>query len=523
MPRQVPVTFVPAAVTVWVEYGTTVLEASKRAGLIVPAPCGGRGVCASCGVRVISGRLEDPDDTERAGLRRAPDDVRLACRARVSGPVEIRPLIAPLTIERTGASAARVPLVAGVDLGTTSVAALLVDAVSGREVARAAVPNQQQSFGADVLTRLSAAIDGASVALREAAEASIVLALESAAALGGVQTAGIERLVVAANSAMIALVLGADVAPLATAPFTAASSGGDLPIDSPVHAVLSESATGIVLPPISGFVGGDALAAAIAAGLSEADEPILLVDFGTNAEIVLAGCGPLTVASAAAGPAFEGAGISCGGPAAEGAVTSVSIRADGSVELTTLGAENPRWFSGSGIVSAIAELKRAGHVRGDGLLTADGPLRDHFAVDEQGVVTISLGTPDGRLTVSQLDVRSVQLAKAAVRAGITAVLGSAGIGARELAGIRIAGAFGSAMSASDLVDLGVVPLDAAGVLTSVGNAALEGAATVALDPSLQETAAMLASQARHVDLAGDPGFASALMAATEFAPYSIGG
>ncbi len=101
---------------------------------------------------------------------------------------------------------------------------------------------------------------------------------------------------------------------------------------------------------------------------------MLLVDFGTNAEIVLAGCGSLVVASAAAGPAFEGAGISCGGPAADGAVTRVVIGADGSVELTALGSEPPRWFSGSGIVSAVAELRRAGHVRPDGLLVADGPL-----------------------------------------------------------------------------------------------------------------------------------------------------
>jgi uncharacterized 2Fe-2S/4Fe-4S cluster protein (DUF4445 family) len=521
MTGRVPVTFFPAGVTVWVERGTTVLAASRSADLVLPAPCGGRGVCGACAVRVVSGQLAEPDEQELAGLRSAPAPFRLACRARVDGPCEIRPVLAQPTGVHAPSDGAALPLVAGVDLGTTSVAALLVDAASGREVARASVPNRQQSFGADVLTRMSAALDGSSAELKEAAEISVVSAIRAAAALGGVQTAGIERLVIAANSAMIALLFGVDVAPLATSPFTPASAGGELPADSRLRTQLGPGALATVMPPIAGFVGGDAVAAAIAAGLAEADTPVLLVDFGTNAEIVLAGCGSLIVASAAAGPAFEGAGISCGGPAAEGAVTSVEIGSDGSVELTSLGAEAPRWFSGSGIVSAVAELRRAGHVQADGLLVADGPLKERFTV-EAGVVTVSLDNANGRLTVSQLDVRSLQLAKAAVRVGITAVLESAGIGGGDLTALSVAGAFGSALSVADLVELGVVPSNAASVISPVGNAALQGAAVVALDPGLLGMALSMAAQARHLDLAGDPGFAAALMVATELAPFAIG-
>ncbi len=440
----------------------------------------------------------------------------------VEGPCEIRPLLALSSDAPARPRGAVVPLVAGVDLGTTSVAAVLVDAESGREVARASVPNRQQAFGADVLTRMSAALSGEATQLRESAEASIVSALEVAAERGEVQTAGIARLAVAANSAMTALLLEVDVAPLATSPFTAPSDGGAIQADSSLLASLAQGATATVIPPIAGFVGGDALAAAVGAGLAEADRPVLLVDFGTNAEIVLAGCGSLVVASAAAGPAFEGSGISCGGPAADGAVTRVVIDAEGSIELTALGSESPRWFSGSGIVSAVAALLRAGHVRPDGLLVAEGPLRDRFALDE-GVVTVSLGGPDGCLSVSQLDVRSLQLAKAAVRAGITAVLARAGIGAADLATVFVAGAFGSALQAEDLVDLGVFPLEAAQVVRSVGNAALEGAAVIALDPTLLALAVSLAADVRHVDLAGDPGFAEALMEATELARYALRG
>jgi uncharacterized 2Fe-2S/4Fe-4S cluster protein (DUF4445 family) len=522
MTGRVPVTFIPAGITVWADHGTTVLEAAKNGDVVIPAPCGGRGVCGSCGVRLVSGRLAEPDEVEGERLRHAPSDLRLACRARVEGPCEIRPLLALSPDEPVRPRGAVVPLVAGVDLGTTSVAVVLVDAESGREVARASVPNRQQAFGADVLTRMSAALSGSATELREAAEASIVSALEVAAKRGEVRTAGIARLVVAANSAMTALLLDVDVGPLATSPFTAPCDGGVIAAGSALLAPLAEGATATVIPPIAGFVGGDALAAAIAAGLADADEPVLLVDFGTNAEIVLAGSGSLVVASAAAGPAFEGAGISCGGPAADGAVTRVVIDADGSLELTALGSEPPRWFSGSGIVSAVAALLRAGHVRPDGLLVAEGPLLDRFSVEE-GVVTVSLGGPDRCLTVSQLDIRSLQLAKAAVRAGITAVLATAGIGAAELESVFVAGAFGSALEARDLVDLGVFPLEAADMVRSVGNAALEGAAVIALDPTLLDLAVSLAADVRHVDLAGNPGFSVALMEATELAKYDLRG
>jgi uncharacterized 2Fe-2S/4Fe-4S cluster protein (DUF4445 family) len=521
MTTRVPVTFVPAGITVWIERGATVIEASKRADVVVPAPCGGRGVCGSCGVRLVSGTLSEPDEQERAGLRHAPDNVRLACRARIEGPCEIRPILAQSDVSRVSAGGALARLVAGVDLGTTSVAAVLVDAATGREVARASVPNRQQAYGADVLTRVSAALAGSSAELRQAAELSIISAIDAAATLGGVRAAGIERLVIAANSAMLGLLAGSDMTSLATSPFRPPTHGGELPPDSRLRRGLAPSASALMLPPVAGFVGGDALAAALAAGLVDADEPKLLVDFGTNAEIVLAGCGPLIVASAAAGPAFEGAGISCGGPAAEGAVTKVTIHREGSVELTAIGSELPRWFSGSGVVSAVAELLRAGHLRADGLLVGQGPLEDRFTLVD-GVVTVSLGGAGECLSVNQLDVRSLQLAKAAVRTGIEAVLRSAGIGALALREILVAGAFGSALHSADLVDLGVFPRDAATQIRSVGNAALEGAAVIALDPALLDVATTVASGARHVDLAGDPGFAAALMEATELKAYTIG-
>jgi uncharacterized 2Fe-2S/4Fe-4S cluster protein (DUF4445 family) len=520
----VPVTFSPGDLTVWVSPGVTVVEAAREAGVLLAAPCGGRGVCGACGVRVLDGALEPPDEEELLGLMRAREGVRLACRARVQGPVTVRPLVLgrELSPPRGGAAAQLVPLVAGVDLGTTSVAAALVDPRTGRELARASVCNQQQAYGADVLSRISAAQDGAAYELQRLAVGSVEAALDAAATSAGVLTQGIERVAVAGNSAMTALLAGTDTTPLATYPFEAPYQGGLLSPGPALAGKLAPNATIEVLPPVAGFVGGDALAGALSAGLVGSVLPVLLVDFGTNAEIVLAREGSLVVASAAAGPAFEGVGISCGGSAADGAVTAVRIGDDGSVVLEVMGSSPAQWMSGSGLVSAIAALRRSGHLTSSGLLTEGGPLEARFSRNSDGVLQVRLGD-DGseELVLTQLDVRTLQLAKAAVRVGIETVLRVAAVPAESLEHVYVAGAFGLALDPDDLVELGVLPKDVAEKTVRAGNASLDGAAAIALDPELEGLVRTLAQNARHVELAQKVWFASALMTATEFAPYQI--
>jgi uncharacterized 2Fe-2S/4Fe-4S cluster protein (DUF4445 family) len=523
----VVVTFAPAGVTVEVSPGTSLADAAMLAGILLATPCGGRGVCAGCAVRVISGSLEPPDEVERQALKRAGKGIRLACRARaVIGPVEVQPLWtsrAASSAARTGATAGAGPvedLVAGIDLGTTTVAALLVDAESGREIVRAATPNLQASIGADVLSRISAAMSGRGSELQKQAEGSIAAALKSAALAGGIDLPRIRRLVVAGNSAMAALLVGADVSTLATHPFSA--PGG---IDRLTHALsLGEMMSGAsdvrVVPPVAAFVGGDALAATVAAGLVDADAPTLLVDIGTNAEIVLAmPGGRILVASTAAGPAFEGVGIRSGGPAADGAVERVEL-SDHDLVLHCIGGGAAKWFSGAGLISALAVLRTSGHLAADGMLRADGILRERFGKDSDGVVEVRLSSGAGtRLVITQLDVRAVQLAKAAVRSGVESVLRRAGISATDLAELLVAGAFGAALDPDDLVALGVLPSNARGRIRRVGNAALKGAAAFALDWGTYELAAQVAKRAINVDLATDEHFNSVFVTATELTAY----
>lgn len=503
---RVPLTFLPHGITVEVEQGVTVTEAARAAGIALSSPCGGRGVCGACAIRVVEGDLAPADVTESAGLLRSASGVRLACRARVVGSATIG--IIGEHVAPQGAltpPVARDPLVAAVDLGTTTVTASVMDAVTGEVRGTATVENLQRSWGADVLSRLAAACAGEAGALRVAAEQSVVLALSDAT--GGAPV-HVRRVVIAANTAMMTLLTGADPSSLSTAPFHVSDAATRVSADSTIRDSIASGASVDLVPPLGAFVGGDALAAALAVGMLAEGDRSLLIDVGTNAEIVLSGPDGLVAASTAAGPAFEAVGLSCGGPAIVGAVSHVTIGEDGVVGLEVIGGETPRWLSGSGLISALAEMRRRGIVSADGLLSHADTILLTSAVGENGVRSVILG--DG-ISISQLDIRAVQLAKAAVRAGIVSLLSADNAVGGFPDRIVVTGAFGAAISSQDLVDIGVVPANARNRTEVVSAAALVGAAMCARDEALFEGLVRVARRATVVDLPGVEGFAGSLM------------
>lgn len=511
MTSRVPVTFLPSGSTAWVAPGQTVLNAGRAAGVNISAPCGGRGVCGACGVKVVEGSLESPTSDETRALKHAPRDVRLACRAVIAGPVTLRPIVLNSTVTReSGLLDGEQPVVVGVDLGTTSVSAAVLDAKSGRQLGTTTVMNRQASFGADVLSRISSALEGDALVLQDLAEQSVIDAVDSAAP--GARSAGrISRVVIATNVAMASLLAGADVSALAAHPFSIPRGCDSLDAGSKLRSLLPSAVIHLV-PPIGGFVGGDVLSGLVALGMGDSTGRQLLIDVGTNAEVALSKDGRLWVASAAAGPAFEGGGISCGGPATPEAVISVDIQGSAAV-LHTLGEATPMWFSGAGLVSAVAALRRSGHLAEDGRLTVPGPLEDRFSTDERGVLGVGFGEDAECLSVTQLDIRALQLAKAAVSVAISEVLSRSGTVASELERVHVSGAFGGALSPEDLVDLGVVPLQVAGAVRHAGNTSLQGAALMAMEPSVLDTAVRLAQEVDIIDLAANAGFGAKLMEA----------
>ncbi len=518
MQARVPVTFAPANVTVWVPMGTTVVAAARAAGVLIAAPCGGRGVCGSCGVTVTQGTLEPPDDQERQGLASAPHGVRLACRARVRGPVTVRPIVHQPARSAGSGATAEDRLVAGVDLGTTTVSAVLVHVDSGREIGRASVPDAQAPWGADVLTRVSAAMDGAAEELAVAAERSVVQALEAACGVAGTCLQRLDRVAIAGNTVMQALLARESPASLSTAPFTI-----PVGIDRPRMIRLPglrEDVRASLVAPIASFVGGDVSADLLAAGMVGSGRTEILIDIGTNAEVVV--CGPLgpSVASAPAGPAFEGFGIANGGPWAPGAVEDVRFMGDG-LEVVVAGAIEPRWVCGSGLVSAIDALLRAGHLDHTGLMTETGPLASRFSRVHE-VLSLSLAPEGvGAPYLTQTDVRSFQTAKAAVTAALEITVRASGVKSSAVSRIVVAGGFGAAVVPSYLADLGVIPSDMLDKAEIRGDLALHGAAMLAFEPDLEDDLREFVRGAKHVDLVGDPGFSDAFVEHLALRPYSF--
>ncbi len=505
---RVPVTFLPSGATAWVAPGITVVEASRAAGVPVAAPCGGRGVCGTCGVRVVEGRLSEPAEDELQRLSRAPAGVRLACRASIVAPVTLKPIVShsgPVSRAKLHGTG---PFAAGVDLGTTSVSAVVIDCATGLEAGRVTVANRQASHGADVMSRIGAAMSGAGEELQRAAEDSVIDALTAAT---GSATERLDRVVIAGNSAMAALLCGGDASGLSQSPYEAPEASS-LAASEGLRAAFADGANVDVVPPIASFVGGDVLAGIVSVGLVDSSKPAMLVDVGTNAEVALWTGSRLVVTSAAAGPAFEAGGLGCSGPAVPGAVTSVQI-AGSEVRLRTIGAQPPTWLSGAGVVSAFAALRRAGHLDAGGLLIESGPLSERLDRDDAGVLGVRLGEDPASIRLSQTDVRAVQLAKAAVRVAVVTTLAAGDVRGSDLAVLHLAGAFGAALEVGELADIGMLPTSVVSVVTYAGNTALAGAVVLACDRSAEERAVALAAAAEHVALAEVPGFNDALMGA----------
>lgn len=502
--------------------GATVLDAATHAGIIIPAPCGGRGACGRCAVTVLEGDLEPPEERELAALARArigTSEVRLACMARVAGDVTVRPLVTTTQDPAVAADGRAQSVVAGVDLGTTTVAVQLVDVTRHTVVGSARVFNRQAAFGADVLSRIAASLGGAGEQLMAAAEGSVLEALALARGDRPGAVLPVRRIVLVGNTAMVSLLAGADVAGLAAHPFSHALAGMEQLTGARLAAGVGDVEI-VVVPPVAAFVGGDLVAGLIAEGLAEEAIDALFIDLGTNAEVAAVAGGRLVVASAPAGPAFEGWGIACGGQAGPGGVVRV-LPADARGGLRSITDEGPpSYLTGSGLISAVAHLRRVGHLDADGLLKLEGPAQDRF-FSAEGVRAVALGEDplERRVFLSQLDVRALQSAKAAVCVAIRAVTEAAGVGA--LREVVVTGAFGGALESRDLVDLGIVPKEAAGVLRHVPEAALRGAAAMALDPGLFEEARALASRADHVDLAMGESFTDEFVAALRLESFSL--
>lgn len=423
------------------------------------------------------------------------------------------------------------PLGVAVDLGTTKIAAYLVDLATGETLAAAGAANPQIVYGEDVMARLAYAMNGEAQARRlqaAASEAVDRLAASLCRSVGREPTA-VSELVLVGNTAMHHLFLGLPVAQLGLAPYVPAVSAAlDVKArDLDLH--LAPGAVVHLLPNIAGFVGADHVAFLLAVGARHSLEhgmpvtsgltnasPLLGLDIGTNTEVVLAHGGALFSCSTASGPAFEGAHIRHGMHAASGAIEKVWIE-DTAVRVVTIDGQPPVGICGSGILDALAALRRVGALNDRGRLQAGHPLvcRGEHGLEVVLVEAGASGT--GRaIAVTQEDVNQVQLAKGAIRAGIEVLLGEARISAEQITEVVIAGAFGSCLDPASAVGIGLFPSLPLARFRAVGNAAGAGARLALVSKSQRALAADIARRVRYVELTVHPRFVDEFARAMTF-------
>lgn len=468
-------------------------------------PCGGQGRCGKCKV-TVKGAVNQLTEREKQCLStdEIAKGIRLACLTIIEGDCCVRideEKTAQIRILGEMPSIRLHPAFAAygcaVDIGTTTLAACLYDA-AGNMLAQASCRNPQAGWGADVISRMEAALDGAGRELAAAVCTAVDGLLLQLAASAGIPVREIDGLVITGNTVMLHLLTETSPEPLSHAPFEVQRKFGEIVEAGALGLASVAPETEVYLPPcISAFVGADLVTALLASGICEEAGTQMLVDIGTNGEMALVRNGRLTVCSTAAGPAFEGAGISQGMQGKCGAVDRVFLQ-DGELKAHVLGEGTAEGICGSGVVDAIACLLESGRIDGTGYM------------EEESVLI----TPSVAFT--QKDVRMIQLAKSAIHAGIRTLLHLADIDYGEVSGLLVAGGFGSFLNVENAGRIGLIPEELVPSVRVIGNAALSGAAMLLLNLDYRAVCERYAGDAKGIELSSNPYFSEEYMAQMMF-------
>jgi uncharacterized 2Fe-2S/4Fe-4S cluster protein (DUF4445 family) len=382
-----------------------------------------------------------------------------------------------------------------VDIGTTKLAAYLVDMASGETVAKAGAMNPQ-------IARIAYANrhEKGRETLRERVTADINQLLEQLCQEVGTDKHNVIEAVVVGNTAMHHFFSGLPVRQLGESPYVPVI-GDALEFNSKGSGLdLAEGAIVYLPPNIAGYVGADHVAMLVASRIWETDQRLLAVDIGTNTEITLVSNGRMLTCSCASGPAFEGAHIKDGMRAAPGAIERVQIL-DGEIKLQTISGSSPVGICGSGILDAVAEMLRAGVLDNRGSFQLDQRHIHSIHGKPEFVLSPAADTGHQRdITVSRKDVNEIQLAKGAIRSGIDILLAEAGIIATDLDSIVVAGAFGTYIDIGSAIRVGMFPEIPVGRFHQVGNAAGAGAKDLLISSDLRQKAMKIKDQVEYIEL-----------------------
>jgi len=408
-----------------------------------------------------------------------------------------------------------------VDVGTTSVAVALIDLNQGKIVKVVSTENEQTAYGADVISRISFAMESeeGAMALRVAIRRTMNHLLEELEVQTKVGKNEIFKMTIVGNTTMQHLFLGLDVSHLAVSPFVSVCNRPLEFMAMELGLEINPQAKILLLPNIGSFVGGDTIGAIVGTPEVLGQGNHLLIDLGTNCELFLKTENTMMACSTAAGPAFEGAGIAHGMRAKQGAIEGVTIT-EGGVICQVIGEQEPIGICGSGLIEAIDEMRKAGVINTQGKIvdpekvpTLSPELRKRIRSIERGrEFILAFGADQGQdITLSQKDIGELQLAKGAVCAGIKALVEMAGITVSELDSVTLSGTFATYLKATNILNIGLVPDISEDRIKTVGNAAHVGAILALLNHQELAMAGELYKKITHVELGGSTIFSNYFM------------
>ena len=468
-------------------------EILQQQNRYISAPCNGNGTCGKCIVRYKSGATEPTkQDREFLSEKQLEQGYRLACQSYPTGEykVEIPELeetievlsqwenqrteeILKNTAEGTAEKTENAIYGICIDIGTTTLAALLVNLKTEADCQTAVSVNHQRTYGADVISRIDASNNGKKWEMQRCIRQDLQKLVGELAEKEGIHVAQIQRIVIAGNTTMCHLLRGFSCETLGVAPFlpvdlswmegSAADFLGMKELDTKV----------VILPGISAFVGADIMAGIAKMNMHRSEGYHLLLDIGTNGEMVLGNCRHMYVTSTSAGPAFEGGNISCGMASIPGVISHVFME-----ETEKAG------FQMIGETDGENKKQQAIGICGTGMIDLVYELREHQVIDEHGTYS-DLYFDTGyelaeKVKFTQNDVRELQMAKAAIRAGVDILVKKAGITFDEVGDCYLAGGFGTKIDIKKAAGIGLIPKELEMKTIPAGNTVLAGTKEVLL-------------------------------------------
>ena len=478
--------------------GETILTVLQNAGIqSISAPCGGKGSCKKCSVNVLS---RDLSGTCLACTTEAKDGmvVELIPEVRISFADTSDGKVCDPEPGRSGYAVA-------CDIGTTAVVCQLLDLTTGKLLSRISGSNNQRIFGGDVLSRLKSAEEGHADEIHAQIIQQVDYYLEQLCEDAGIKPGDIGMMSVAGNTIMMHFFAGIDPAQISTAPFTPVSLFGEMKDSKDLGLVWAGKV--YLCPAVAGFIGSDVVCGLLSSGMAEAGGNTLMLDLGTNTEIVLGSGEHMFACSVDGGAVFRASLLEHGMIASEGAIAGVR-HTDGGLELKVLGGKEPKGICGSGFIDILGILYEEGILDEMGHIAEPDETDSDLAglIGEEEDRAVFYLTEDRKIFLSQADISKFQMAKAAISAGIQVLSEEAGTSVEDLDGLLLGGGFGAFAHRKNAALLGIIPDELLEKSEKLGNIALAGAISAALSGRARRDLEELRGRVQVIDLPTHPSF-----------------